>query len=86
VVDASHPAWEDQAEVVGEVLAGVLADGGKEPRVVVALNKADLLATEDQADRVRSAAGRGWDAVLTAATASEGALQLRDVLLRTTSG
>jgi GTP-binding protein HflX len=85
VVDASHPAWEDQADVVGEVLAGVLADGGKEPRVVVALNKADLLSPEDQADRARSAAGRGWDAVLTAATTREGALQLKDALLRTSS-
>jgi len=85
VVDASHPAWEDQADVVGEVLAGVLAAAGREPRVVVALNKADLLSPEDQADRARSAAGRGWDAVLTAATTREGALQLKDALLRTSS-
>ena len=31
VVDAPNPAWEEQAEVVGEVLHGVLVDGGRRP-------------------------------------------------------
>jgi len=77
VVDASHPAWEDQAEVVGEALHGVLADGGREPRVLVALNKADLLGPEEVAERARAVAQRGWEAVLTSATAGPGVAQLR---------
>jgi GTPase len=51
VVDASHPEWEDQAEVVEEVLAEL--DLGDRP-VVMAFNKSDRLADPAAfADRVR---------------------------------
>jgi GTP-binding protein HflX len=77
VVDASHPAWEDQADVVGEVLAGALADGvGRRgagaPRVIVALNKADLLSPPERERRLAEAEARGWDAVATSATHGAG--------------
>ncbi|MGA2384125.1 MAG: GTPase HflX [Gemmatimonadales bacterium] len=76
VVDASHPAWEDQAEVVGEVLAGVVADGGRAPRVVVALNKSDLLGPDEVHEPVREAIRRGWDAFLTSASKGTGVVAL----------
>jgi GTP-binding protein HflX len=78
VVDASHPAWEDQAEVVGEALAGVLADGGPAPSVVMALNKADLLVPPEVARRLAEAGARGWDTTATSATAREGLAELRE--------
>ena len=81
VVDASHPAWEDQAEVVGEVLAGVLADGGPAPRVVVALNKADRLARNEREGRLRDAAERGWEGALTSAVQPGGIERLRAALI-----
>ena len=82
VVDASHPAWQEQAEVVGEVLHGVLADGGRAPRVVVALNKADLLAPEEAAQRSRDAAARGWEVVATSAATGSGVAELGALVSR----
>ena len=76
VVDASHPAWEQQAEVVGEVLAGLVSDGAG-PRVVMALNKADRLTSNDLAARLREAEARGWEAAATSAVSSGGVGDLR---------
>ncbi len=79
VVDASHPAWEDQAQVVGEVLeqVGVGANGA---RVIVALNKADLLDPDEIAERSRAAADRGWQAVATSCASRSGLAELRGAL------
>ncbi len=79
VVDASHPAWEDQAQVVGEVLeqVGVGTNGA---RVIVALNKADLLSPEEVAERSRGSSDRGWEAVATSCTSREGLRALRGIL------
>jgi len=68
VVDASHPAWERQAEVVGEVLAGVAPAA----RLVVALNKSDVLGVGEQAERLREAQSRGFEARLTSARTRAG--------------
>ncbi len=76
VVDASHPAWEEQAEVVGETLQGLLRDG-EGPKVVVALNKADLLKPVEASRLARAAAERGWEPVLTSAVAASGLGELR---------
>jgi GTP-binding protein HflX len=75
VVDASHPAWEQQAEVVGEVLQGLGVDGSG-PRVVMALNKADLLAPDVAEEPAREAARRGWEAVVTSAARGTGVAAL----------
>jgi len=75
VVDASHPAWDLQAEVVGEVLHD-LADGGgaggASPRILMALNKLDRLSPNERAARLRDAEARGWDAVGTSAVTAGG--------------
>jgi GTPase len=86
VVDASHPAWVDQAEVVGEVLAGVLADGARTTRVVVVLNKMDLVPPEERARRVDEAAARGWEATATSATTGTGVAELRALASRGAAG
>ena len=79
VVDVSHPAWDLQAEVVGEVLHGLGPDGTG-PRVVMALNKADRLASNDLAAHLREAAGRGWEAAATSAVTPGGVRGLRVLL------
>ena len=70
VVDASHHAWEDQAQVVDAALADAGVDGTR--RVVVALNKADLLAEDDRAERLALAESHGWEAVLASAISKDG--------------
>jgi GTP-binding protein HflX len=79
VVDASHPAWEQQAEVVGEVLHGLMANGS-EPRVVMALNKADRLTSNERSQRLREAVARGWEAATTSALSAAGSLPLAAIL------
>ncbi|HTT67973.1 MAG TPA: GTPase HflX [Gemmatimonadales bacterium] len=79
VVDASHPAWEQQAEVVGEVLGSLVSDGAG-PRVVMALNKADRLASNERVARLREAEARGWDSAATSAVSAGGVGDLRDRL------
>jgi GTP-binding protein HflX len=76
VVDASHPAWEQQAEVVGEVLHGLVENGSK-TRVVMALNKADRLSPDERAQRLRDAEARGWDGAATSALSAGGAETLK---------
>ena len=70
VMDAAHPAWEDQARVVEATLeeAGV----GGERRVLAALNKADCLSDEERAERLAVARGHAWEALLVSATTGEG--------------
>jgi GTP-binding protein HflX len=75
VVDASHPAWEQQAEVVGELLHDLVADGS-EPRILVALNKADRLSAEERSTRLREAEARGWEAATTSALTAAGSRPL----------
>lgn len=94
VVDASHPAWREQMEVVGGVLdevldARLLARSRKakdaipgypspdmEPvalaRVVVVLNKCDLLVADEQAERLGAVEAKGYMAVLTSAHTGQG--------------
>ena len=75
VVDASHPAWEGQAEIVFEALQGLVADGTG-PHLLMALNKADRLSSNDLAARMREADGRGWEAAATSAVRPGGVAAL----------
>ena len=75
VVDASHPAWEQQAEVVGEALHGLGVDG-EGPRMVMALNKSDRLSPDERAQRLREAEARGWKAAATSALTAAGSRSL----------
>lgn len=77
VVDVAHPAWEDQARVVGEVLEE--AEVPRRP-VIMALNKVDLLGGPDRLALQRLAADRGWEAVLTSAATGAGVQELLDAL------
>ena len=103
VVDASHPAWREQMEVVGWVLdelfeeraaaeAGVrkrsqLMPGEVEPpvaavslpRVVVVLNKCDLLTPDERTDRVREVEALGLEAQLVSAVTGVGVAELAGV-------
>jgi GTP-binding protein HflX len=72
VVDASHPAWEDQMEVVG----GVLGEIPGAPPVAVSLNKSDLLTSEERARRLREVLGRGMSGHLTSAKTGLGVQDL----------
>jgi GTP-binding protein HflX len=72
VVDASHPAWEDQMDVV----SGVLAEMPKAPPVLVSLNKADLLSPDERARRLREVLERGMSAALTSAKSGLGVQDL----------
>jgi GTP-binding protein HflX len=80
VVDASHPAWEQQSEVVGEALSGLSVNGAG-PRIVLALNKADQLTSEEAESRMRDAEGRGWDGALTSALRQGGVEGLKAKLV-----
>ena len=80
VVDASHPAWEQQAEVVGEVLHELVADGSR-LRVVMALNKADRLSSDERSLRARDAEARGWEAEPVSALDGTGLKRLKMRLL-----
>ena len=77
-MDAAHAEWEEQAQVVGEVLQEAGMDAAR--RVLVALNKADRLDVPDRESRVAEAAARGWEAVLVSATTGEGVEGLRAAL------
>ena len=72
VVDASHPAWEDQMEVVG----GVLGEIPGAPPVAVSLNKSDLLTAEERVRRLREVLGRGMSGHLTSAKTGLGVQDL----------
>ncbi|MGD0485505.1 MAG: GTPase HflX [Gemmatimonadales bacterium] len=114
VVDASHPAWREQMEVVEGVLDELLedrapltghrapratgparrddsgarstVDGNRSPvtgpRLVVALNKSDLLTSEELDERVSAARLRDWEAVASSAVTPGGAEELRRAVER----
>jgi GTP-binding protein HflX len=70
VVDASHPEWEAQAQVVGEVLQEAGLKTGVP--VVMVLNKCDRLTSEEREALAAEVARRGWEAVLVSAKTGEG--------------
>lgn len=69
VIDASHSAWEAQADVVRQVLTQI---GAGDHPVVTVFNKADLLA----ADQARALAARYPDAVVISAARRTGLPQV----------
>jgi GTP-binding protein HflX len=76
VVDASHPAWQHQADAVGEVLEQIGLDGAPQ-RIVVALNKMDLLASHEREALAREAEVRGWEAEPVSAVVGMGLERLK---------
>jgi GTP-binding protein HflX len=72
VVDASHPAWEEHLRVGDEVLEGL---GAERERVLVVLNKIDLVTAARPGTTVRSA---GTSAV--SAATGEGIEALKDAI------
>lgn len=78
VIDASHPSWEEQKEVVDEVLAGLGVD--RRPTLLV-FNKVDRLThAEEAAFRERANALYEQPAVFVSTVAAGGLEPLRDAL------
>ncbi|HEX2091947.1 MAG TPA: GTPase HflX [Longimicrobiaceae bacterium] len=79
VIDSSHPGWEEQKEVVEEVLAEL---GLHDSPTILVFNKVDRLTHEEEdALRARSASYQGTPVVF-ASTVEEGGLEpLRELLL-----
>jgi len=75
VVDASHPVWEEQVEVVETVMEEM---GLEQKRVVYVLNKADLLT--DASAFLAQVRERYPHAVLTSTVSPGGVAALRDAL------
>ena len=75
VIDAAHPAWEEQVEVVEAVMEEM---GLEQKRVVYVLNKCDLLP--DPAAFLTQVRERYPHAVLTSTVTAEGVTALRDAL------
>jgi GTP-binding protein HflX len=79
VIDLSHPTWEEQKEVVDEVLAGL---GLREHPTVLVFNKIDRLTHEEEAGwRARAASTYTQPAVFVS-TVEEGAIEPLRVYLR----
>ncbi len=80
VIDSSHPGWEEQKEVVEEVLADL---GLQDSPVVLVFNKVDRLShDEEKALRGRSESYQGTPAVFVSTVEAGGLDPLRDTLLR----
>jgi GTP-binding protein HflX len=77
VIDASHPSWEEQREVVEEVLSEI---GAQERPVLYVFNKIDALDPETVTALRERAAGEGIDAVFVSALEPEGLVALRGAL------
>jgi GTP-binding protein HflX len=77
VIDASHPSWEEQRQVVEEVLTDI---GAQETPVLYVFNKIDALEPETLAALRQRAAGEGIDAVFVSAISPDGLDELRDEL------
>ncbi|MEX0907219.1 MAG: GTPase HflX [Gemmatimonadota bacterium] len=78
-IDASHPQWEEQKEVVEDVLRQLGLD---ERPVLLVFNKIDRLThAEEQAFRNRAAALFELPSVFTSANEEDGLAELRAVLL-----
>jgi GTPase len=80
VIDASHPGWEEQRDVVEDVLAEI---GAHETPVLYVFNKTDALPPETVAALRERAAGEGIDAVFVSALAPGGLAELTRALERT---
>jgi GTP-binding protein HflX len=78
VVDASHPAWEEQREVVDDVLAEL---GAAEKEVIVVFNKIDQLSGGDLSALRARAAQLFPRHALVSAVRPDGLQPLRDLLL-----
>jgi len=78
VIDLSHPGWEEQKEVVDQVLAGL---GLRERETILVFNKVDRLThEEEQASRDRAAANYPSESVFTSTVEPGGVEPLRDLL------
>lgn len=78
-VDASHPGWQEQKEVVEDVLGQL---GLAERPTILVFNKVDRLTHgEEQAFRQRAAVLYDVPTVFTSAVEVDGLRELRDVLL-----
>lgn len=79
VIDASHPYWEEQREVVDEVLAEL---GAHEKEMVYVFNKIDLLSPEEaEGLRTRLRNLLPNHVMVSAAQGDGGVLELRSMLL-----
>ncbi|MGZ8456574.1 MAG: GTPase HflX, partial [Gemmatirosa sp.] len=77
VIDASHASWEEQREVVEQVLSEI---GAQDRPVLYVFNKIDALDPETVTALRERAAGEGIDAVFVSALAPEGLVALRAAL------
>ncbi|MBK8249448.1 MAG: GTPase HflX [Gemmatimonadetes bacterium] len=79
VIDASHPFWEEQREVVEEVLVDL---GAQDRDVVYVFNKVDLLSPEEREGLAARCRNLFPSHVLVSAVGGDaGVLALRDLLL-----
>jgi GTPase len=79
VIDLSHPGWEEQKEVVDEVLAGL---GLRDRPMVLVFNKTDRLThEEEEASRLRAEANFPVPSVFVS-TVEEGGVEPLRALLR----
>lgn len=79
VIDASHPGWEEQKEVVEDVLADL---GLQDRPTVLVFNKIDRLTHgEEDALRARSASYQGTPATFISTVEPGGLDPLREILL-----
>ena len=77
VIDCSHPSWEEQREVVEEVLTDI---GAQETPVLYVFNKIDALEPETVEALRQRAEGEEIDAVFVSALAPDGLAELRAAL------
>jgi GTPase len=78
VVDVSHPSWEEQKDVVDEVLAGL---GVRERPTLLVFNKVDRLTHEEEAAfRERARAMYDMPSVFVSTVVAGGLEPLRDAL------
>ena len=77
VIDASHPSWEEQREVVEQVLTEI---GAQERPVLYVFNKTDALEPATVEALRQRAEGEGIEAVFVSALAPEGLAALRAAL------
>ncbi len=82
VVDAAHPDWEEQAQVVGDVLEEAGLETGRP--ILLALNKADRLGESERRERLARTEQRGVAALLVSAATGEGIDALCERLLALT--
>ena len=79
VIDSSHPGWEEQKEVVEDVLADL---GLQDAPTVLVFNKIDRLTHDEEAAlRARSPSYQGTPAIFTSTLEPAGLEPLREMLL-----